>query len=100
MVTQLKLFDIPFARNSETSRRAAEHIAGKTPTLRTKILDWIRDQGAWGATREEIEIELHIDGNTVRPRVAELLRMHAIFVAPEATRPTLAGLQAEILVAL
>ena len=68
----------PFAASSETSRDAAikKHDRNNSHSQREQILVFIAAQGAHGATRDEIEVELEcigIKGNTLRPRLKELL---------------------------
>ena len=64
-----------FAPGSETSRRAAiaKYDKGDCPNQREMIYRWIRFCGNQGATRDEIEIKLGLKGDTVRPRLKELL---------------------------
>lgn len=88
----------PFVYTSATSYEAAEKVGRKTPSQRERIWAFIASEGEHGATREEIERELGLSGNTVRPRVAELLKVGRIRVAQE-TRRTVAGLRAEVLIA-
>lgn len=56
------------ARNAQrTSIAAAEMVLPKTGTLRRKVCEYIMAQGLRGATDQEIEKALNLDGNTVRP---------------------------------
>ncbi|MFA5261532.1 MAG: hypothetical protein WC450_09915 [Candidatus Omnitrophota bacterium] len=98
----------PFARNSETSRQAAivKYDAGDAECQRDRILRALLFASD-GLTREEIETETRLDGNTVRPRVRELMseakgwqdRKPCIRVTGR-TRPTRCGRQAEVLEAI
>jgi len=98
----------PFARNSETSRQAAiaKHNAGDADNQRDRILRVLLFAPS-GLTREEIETETGLDGNTVRPRIKELMsqaagwqdRKPCVRVTGR-TRPTRCGRQAEILEAI
>jgi len=76
-ITQLTTRDPlpPFARDSDTSRQAAveKYDAGNTKNQREIIYRWIKFCGDKGATREEIQDRLGLSGDTVRPRVCELL---------------------------
>lgn len=65
----------PFARHSETSRQAAieKYDVGNAKNQRETIYRWIKFCGDKGATREEIQDKLGLSGDTVRPRVCELL---------------------------
>lgn len=61
-----------------TSIAAAESIQGSAATDRQRVLDLIRAAGVHGMTRDEIEEVTKaqgnkIDGNTIRPRVRDLL---------------------------
>lgn len=97
----------PFARNSKTSRHAAikKYDAENSGNQRELILQWIRFCGDKGATREEIESSCELDGNTVRPRIKELLGEAKGWTVPllrrsGETRKTKSGLDAEVLVAI
>lgn len=50
-----------------TSRAAAERAYPKSGSIRLKIYEYIIRKELEGATDQEIESSLHIDGNTVRP---------------------------------
>lgn len=50
-----------------TSREAAERAYPKSGSIRLKIYEYIIRKEMEGATDQEIEAALHIDGNTVRP---------------------------------
>ena len=86
----------PHQRHSQTSREAAETIEPKAATLRRMVLDFIRGQGEHGATRQEIEAGLVMSGNTVRPRVCELMEM-GLVVETDITRNTPSGRRAFVL---
>lgn len=51
----------------KTSREAAENALPRSGTTRWSIYQYILGCGHNGATDQEIEAFLHIDGNTVRP---------------------------------
>jgi hypothetical protein len=56
------------ARNAQrTSRAAAEKVLPKTGSLKRRVYEYILNQGLRGATDQEIEKTLQIEGNTVRP---------------------------------
>ena len=57
-----------------TSIAAAEKVFPKTGSLRMKIYEFILNQGLYGATDQEIEKTLQIDGNTVRPARISLVK--------------------------
>lgn len=97
----------PFARRSETSRQAAiaKYDAGTAPSQREIIYRLIMFAGDKGQTREEIAEKLELSGDTVRPRIKELLGEAKHWPDPfikrnGETRKTKSGLSAEILVAI
>lgn len=96
-MNQFDLFDpTPLhVRHSATSKAAAENIESKAATLRAKVLNFIRRQGAQGATDEEIQRALRMPGNTQRPRRRELEQMSRI-ADSGITRPTSSGRQAVV----
>lgn len=72
---QRSFFDEPPPHNgTPTSIAAADSITESADTLRARVLAYVVSRGAMGATREEIEVGTGIGGNTVRPRVRELIR--------------------------
>jgi len=50
-----------------TSVEARAKIEPKIGTLRRKVYEFLINRGSDGATDQEIEKYLHLDGNTVRP---------------------------------
>lgn len=59
---------IKIARNAQrTSVMAAEKALPRSGTKRRMVYDFIERCGIRGATDDEIEVTLGIDGNTVRP---------------------------------
>ena len=94
-----------FAPGSETSRQAAiaKYDAGSSPSQREMIYRLIMFAGDKGQTREEIAEKLDLSGDTVRPRVKELLGEakgwpDALVKRNGETRKTKSGLKAEVLV--
>lgn len=80
-----------------TSQAAAHSIKGERRIrLITRVYSFIHSCGRTGATRDEIEQALNMGGNTVRPRVTELLGA-GLIIATTATRPTRSGKAAEVL---
>jgi predicted ArsR family transcriptional regulator len=57
-----------------TSRAAAESVKPHAATLREQVFEYIDRQSIVGATADEIEADLELSGNTVRPRLVELRR--------------------------
>ncbi len=94
-----------FATGSATSRQAAIAKYDKRDSLiqRELILSFIREREDYGATREEIQQWFHLSGDSVRPRVKELLGeakgwTEARIRLSGATRKTASGNKAEVLV--
>lgn len=60
---------------TSTSRTAAVAVAesGKSATYRERVLECIRRAGERGITRADIEAQTGLTGNTIRPRVYELM---------------------------
>lgn len=85
--------------HTATSIAAAEATQSSAAVARQRILDAIRAAGIHGLTREEIEAATGIPGNTVRPRVRELVQRRAIEEAGE-IRPTKSGEYAKVLTAV
>jgi len=57
-----------------TSIAAANKVLPKTGSLRRKVYEYILNQGLRGATDQEIEKTLQIEGNTVRPTRISLVK--------------------------
>jgi hypothetical protein len=94
----------PFARDSETSRKAALAAYPRQGTQRWKILAALRyresfvpPSGLLGYTRDELAEATGMSPNAVRPRVVELVAGGWIEES-EFTRKTEAGLDASLLV--
>lgn len=84
----------PFARDSETSRQAALDAYPRQDGQRWKVLHGMPLRG--GATRDELEQRTGLSGNTVRPRVQELIDGDFLEETIR-TRPTRAGSEAVVL---
>jgi hypothetical protein len=83
----------PFAPQSDTSREAAEAIRPHVAGLRAMVL---RALGlGHGRTAQQLELETGLPGNTVRPRLLELIE-RGLAVKTEETRPTLSGRKANV----
>jgi hypothetical protein len=66
---------VVIARNAQrTSIAAAQKVLPKTGSLRRKVYEYILNQGLRGATDQEMELTLNIDGNTIRPTRISLLK--------------------------
>jgi len=66
---------VSIAHNAQrTSIAAAQKVYPRTGSLRMKVYEFILNQGLRGATDQEIEKTLSIDGNTVRPTRISLVK--------------------------
>jgi hypothetical protein len=63
---------LPYQAHSETSRDAAESMEPSAATMRGKVLAFIRQCGRIGATDDEMQVHLHMNPSTQRPRRVEL----------------------------
>lgn len=98
----------PFAKDSETSRQAAIDNYPRAGSQKHKILTTFAAQipktdGAGnllttrhGYTRDDLERLTHLSGNTIRPRVKELIQ-GGYLEETEETRPTQLGSEATVL---
>lgn len=91
-------FDPP-SNGTATSDAAASSIRPHAETLRAFVYQFVRSRGDYGATRHEIEAAIGLAGNTVRPRVCELMNSHKL-VETDLTRITPSGRKAAVLVAV
>jgi len=88
----------PSVRGSETSIAAAKAIESRAGTDRRRVLEFIASRGALGATDEEMQLALAMQGNTQRPRRRELDQA-AHIVKSGQKRKTLAGNPAVVWIA-
>lgn len=88
----------PYQRHSATSLEAARDIAGKAGTLRRLVYEYLCRRGEHGATDEQIQRDLGLDGSTERPRRVRLVELGLVEAAPH-TRATRSGRQATVWVA-
>lgn len=77
MSDQLSMFGarqqpMPAHNGTETSKEAATAIRETASELRERVFEFIAEQGWDGATDEEIQEALRMEGNTQRPRRVEL----------------------------
>jgi len=94
MQTELD-FDRPH-NSTPTSIAAADSQSPKKAAIdRERILMFVHESG--GATRDEIEVGTGIIGNTVRPRVHELIAQQFRLVEVNRVRPTRTGRDAFVL---
>lgn len=88
----------PFQSSSETSRQAAEAIKPHRGKLAQRVYDYIKSQGEYGATQEEIHKGTGMRQSSVCGRVRELeLAEHII--KTERKRLNDSGVQAFVYVA-
>jgi hypothetical protein len=62
------------ANAQRTSRQAAEQVLPRTGTLRRQVYEYFVRRGLNGATDEEAQANLNIDGNTMRPTRGSLVK--------------------------
>lgn len=58
--------------DADTSRAAAKQIVSQLQHLEARVFGFLNQRGAAGATAQEIEDGLKMDGSTVRPRLVTL----------------------------
>lgn len=93
----MELFSAPH-NGTPTSKAAAESVSPTTAkTVRNAIYAYLELRGDTGATREEIENHMGIDGNTIRPLVVELINEGRV-IGTDMQRKTSNGRNAEVLV--
>lgn len=85
--------------NTPTSMAAADSVQPHVESLRDRVLAAIRAAGFCGLTRDEAERATGLAGNTVRPRISELLAAGHIVPSGEIRR-TKSNRPAEVLVAV
>jgi hypothetical protein len=74
----------------KTSRDAAENALPRSGTIRWNVYQYILGAGIAGATDQEVEQHLHIDGNTVRPS-RKLLEKEGLIIDSGITRKNKKG---------
>ncbi len=82
----------PFS-NQTTSKAAARSVIHELAAMEQKVLGYIRAQGAFGATSDEIEVGEHMSHQTVSARINGL-RSKGFLVDSGRTRRTSSGRQA------
>lgn len=85
--------------NPTTSRDAALDNLPRAGTQKARILDAISSTEDYGCLREDLERPLGLSGNTIRPRVAELIEA-GLVEETERQRRTRSGSMALVLVAI
>lgn len=90
--------DLKFAKASKTSREAAIENWPKRETQKSAILRWLRANKDYGLTRPQLARYTDLSGDSVRPRVRELIE-EGLVEETERTRKTASGSEASVLVA-
>jgi predicted transcriptional regulator len=93
---QLSIWPDAPHNGTATSREAARRIRNTVALQRSRVLAAIIKADD-GATREEIEKVTGIAGNSVRPRVAELIAARLVKEKKNDVRATKSGRSAQIL---
>ncbi len=101
MNTQGNLFDPPpkFQAHSKTSKDAASEIERSASTLRGYVYRFIWNKGDAGATDDQIQMALRMEGSTERPRRIELQDKRLVKDSGK-TRKTRSGRQAVVWVTI
>jgi transcription initiation factor IIE alpha subunit len=90
---QLDLFNPdtpPHQRHSDTSRAAVESVRDRVSARQLAVLRFLHRRGRKGATDEEMQEALHMEGNSLRPtRVS--LRDRGLVLDRGQRRPTKTG---------
>lgn len=79
----------------QCSTAALESARLSAPTQRARILLFLQERGAQGATDDEIQATLGLSGDTERPRRQELETRHLVMCGND-TRPTRKGKPATV----
>lgn len=88
--------DAPFQRHSSTSIAAAASIKPSANTLRTQVLEYLRQRAEAGATDEEMQQALDMNPSTQRPRRLELMEDFELVFSSGKKRATQSGRDATI----
>ena len=89
---------LPYAAGSATSRAAAVAMEDDAAAQREVVLGLIVAAGIHGMTRQELERETGLSGDSIRPRVWELTRS-GLLEASDEIRRSQAGRECQVLVA-
>lgn len=93
---QTTFFDALPSNGTYTSGVAAQRKKRTAAQQRERVLKFIQGCGAEGCIREDICTALHLTGDSVRPRVWELVKQ-GLIEDTCITRPTLSGRPAFVL---
>lgn len=89
---------LPYASGSVTSMAAAVSMASSAESYRQKVLEFVRAQGAHGATSDEVQSGLGLTHQNGSARVSELANRFKLIVDSGKTRPTKSGRKAVVYV--
>jgi hypothetical protein len=89
---------LPPHNRTFTSIEASLHIRHAAPSMRQRVLQYIRDRGRDGSTDEECQFALCLKTQTQTARRNELMR-DGLVVNSGRTRPTTSGCKATVWVA-
>lgn len=89
---------LPYQSHSPTSKEAATEAKRRASALRRKVFEFIRSKGKHGATDDEIQVGLELEGSTQRPRRVELVNDSSV-VPSGRYRQTRSGRKATVWVA-
>jgi len=78
----------PAQKHSETSVAAAESMKPTAESRRQEVLRFLKKRGPYGATDEEGQLALKMEGNTYRPRRIELVAAGLVVESPEKRKTT------------
>jgi len=96
MTEQQGLFENKkYQPHSATSKAAAKGVQSKNETLRSKVYRFIEVSGRYGATDDEIQDFLGLEGSTERPRRVELVEQGKVKDGGK-TRATRSGRKATV----
>lgn len=85
----------PPRQQSSTRRAAAESMRAIVPPIRRRILAWVAERRATGATAEEAQTVLALRPATAAARFSELAQA-GLIMDSKRTRPTTSGRQAVV----
>ena len=81
---------LPYAKGSETSRAAAVSMLGIAPGQRKRVKAFILGKGVYGATADEVQVEVGLSHQNGSARVSELAKDNEIHDSGR-KRPTRTG---------
>jgi hypothetical protein len=91
---------LPHAAGSETSKEAAASMVQAAPAIRQKVLNYVQQCGATGATCDEVEEALGLSHQTASARITELRHKFKKIMPAGFKRETRSGRMANCYVAV